>query len=529
MWLVILILNKAIIASFPHFDVKTMLYLIASFVALLAGPLCYRYMSSGNGLQKGLDGFIFVSLGGLVLIHILPELIEHGGWLSLLFVIIGIWGPTASEKLFHRYSDITHKVTVYLGVFGLLLHTITDGGALVLASSPENSNLLALGIILHRLPIGIAIWWLLKPQVGSRNAAIVLAIMMLMTATGYAMGQHWLASLSLDNTVYLQAFVTGSIMHVVLHRPHIKSVEDKQGKYEYQAGLGSILGIALLILLLSMEQGSANLHNIHEHNLHEFWNWLISISPAILLCLCAAAFRFYLKITPNMDSNNFNWLQKLAGPETWLFSFLVLGLEFFYIHVLTSLLVIAILMLTRDKPLLRLPYDSYSSWHFAFANLIDRSAPFMVFFIILINIIGQPSGIIANPLFQLALLSAAFLCLRLNCFSAVIIAVCLYFQHWHIAAVIFTLTVAPLVYITQLRQLSFIALGAISAVLISSISIVMDINFNVVRPPYEFSDSVKYISALIIGVLFAASLLRLGPRKFIGQLLGIKKRAHHHH
>ena len=83
---------------FLLFDVKTMLYLIASFIALLVGPLSYRYLASSNGLQKGLDGFIFVSLGGLVLIHILPELIEHGGWLSLLFVVIGIWGPTASEK-----------------------------------------------------------------------------------------------------------------------------------------------------------------------------------------------------------------------------------------------------------------------------------------------------------------------------------------------------------------------------------------------------------------------------------------------
>ena len=417
---------------------------------------------------------------------------------------------------------------MYLGVFGLLLHTVTDGGALVLASNPGNSHLLALGIILHRLPIGIAIWWLLKPQVGTRNAAIVLAVMMLTTACGYAMGQHWLSNLSLDNTVYLQAFVTGSIMHVVLHQPHVKQVEDKQGKYEYQAGLGSIVGVALLIVLLSMEKGAAHLHDSHHPDLNVFWSWLLSISPAILVCLCAAAIRFYFKLTPSSDSNYLKWLQKIAGPEMWLFSFLVLGLEFFYIHLLTSVLVIAVLTLTKEKPQGDHADDSGSAWYFGFANLVDKNAPHMMLFVIILNLVGEPSGLLANPFIQLVLISAAFLCVRLNCFSAVIIASCLHFQQWHVAAVILALTVAPLLYISQLRQLSLASIAAIVAVLFSSIAIVLGINFNVVRP-IEFSNAIEYVSALILGLLFAASLLRLGPRKFIGQLLRIKKQAHHHH
>lgn len=523
----ILILNKAIIANFLLFEVNSMLYLIASFVALLAGPLCYRYLASNNGLQKGLDGFLFVSLGGLVLIHILPELIEHGGWLSVLFVVIGIWGPSASEKLFHRYSDITHKVTLYLGVFGLLLHTLTDGGALVLAGQSGNSSLLALGIILHRLPVGIAIWWLLKPQVGVKTAAIVIGVMMLLTATGYFIGQHWLASLSLENTVYLQAFVTGSILHVVLHQPHVEHVEDSQGKYEYHAGVGSLVGIALLIALLTMDKGSAHQHEFHDHDLNAFWNWLLSIAPAMVICLGAAAVRFYLKITPTTKSNALAWLQKIAGPEMWLFSFLTLGLEFFYIHLIISIMIISVLTLTNEHPQLNLPYTSTSPWHFAFTNLIDRSAPFLVFFILVINLVGEPSGILAHPILQLSILTICLFGLRLNCFSAVIIASCLYFQHWHITAVLLTLIVAPLLYIAQARKLNMISIIAIVFVMISTVAITSDINLNVVKP-IIFSDNVQIISALFIGFLFASSLLRLGPRNFIRQLLGIKGHIHHH-
>lgn len=265
-----------------------MFYLLASCIALLLGPLCYRLIANGNGLQKGLDGFIFVSLGGLVLIHILPELLAHGGVMSLLFVVLGLWGPTASEKLFHRYSELTHNLTLVLGIGGLMLHTITDGGAMVLASQGNGTALLALGVVLHRLPVGLAIWWLLKPQIGARWTLAILLSMMLLTALGYFGGAHIIEQLSLENTVYLQAFVTGSILHVVLHQPHGESSND-DNRHEYQAGIGSLLGMALLFVLLAVADGG---HEHEHHGSDQLLHWLMQLSPAILLAYAVAALRF---------------------------------------------------------------------------------------------------------------------------------------------------------------------------------------------------------------------------------------------
>lgn len=273
-----------------------MLYLVASCIALLLGPLFYRYFSSGSGLQKGLDGFIFVSLGGLVLIHILPELLEHGGILAIIFVILGLWGPSASEKLFHRYSEITHNLTLTLGIGGLLLHTITDGGAMVLAQQEGNSSLLALGVIMHRLPVGLAIWWLLKPQVGTRWASLVLLAMMALTSVGYFAGEQLLSHLSLDNTVYLQAFVTGSILHVVLHQPHGHGQQTPSSKYEYHAGIGSLLGIGLLALLLMMDSGGHQ-HAHHDHSTDQLLHWLLLLAPVLLAAYALASIRFAAAVT----------------------------------------------------------------------------------------------------------------------------------------------------------------------------------------------------------------------------------------
>ena len=319
-----------------------MFYLAASCIALLFGPLFYRYFSSGSGLQKGLDGFIFVSLGGLVLIHILPELLEHGGFLTIVFVILGLWGPTASEKLFHRYSEFTHNITLTLGIGGLLLHTITDGGAMVLAQQEGNSPLLALGVIMHRLPVGIAIWWLLKPQLGSFWTSMVLAAMMVLTGVGYFAGEHLITQLSIENTVYLQAFVTGSILHVVLHQPHGNHEQDVAGKYEYQAGIGSLLGLFLLAMLILMDTGGKD----HAHNNHgsmQFLHWFLTISPILLASYLLAISRFSLGLKPNIKSLPLRWLQRLAGPEALVVTLLLLG-PWFALYQLLGLLAIGILL-----------------------------------------------------------------------------------------------------------------------------------------------------------------------------------------
>ncbi|MGL4898736.1 MAG: metal transporter, partial [Shewanella sp.] len=291
-----------------------MLYLLASCIALLIGPLCYRYFASSSGLQKGLDGFIFVSLGGLVLIHILPELLEHGGILAMVFVVLGLWGPTASERLFHRYSEMTHNFTLFLGITGLLLHTITDGTAMVLAQQEGNSILLALGVILHQLPVGFAIWWVLQPHLGARWTLLLFAVIMLFTALGYFASEQFLPYVSLDDTVYLQAFITGSILHVVLHQPHGPHEHPTPQRHEYQAGIGSLMGIGLLMILLLMETGGHD-HAHHDHSTEQLMTWLLTLAPVLLLSYAAAARRFKWGLTPHNHSLASRWLQRLAGPE----------------------------------------------------------------------------------------------------------------------------------------------------------------------------------------------------------------------
>lgn len=500
-----------------------MFYLAASCFALLLGPLFYRYFTSGSGLQKGLDGFIFVSLGGLVLIHILPELIEHGGLSSLIFVILGMWGPTASEKLFHKYSEVTHNLTLILGVGGLFLHTITDGGAMVLAQQQGSSPLLALGIILHRLPVGIAIWWLLKPQLGAKWAWTVLISMMLLTGMGYFAGTQMLNHLSLDNTVYLQAFVTGSILHVVLHQPHGEHNPDKHGKYEYQSGIGSLLGIGLLVILLSLQHS----HSGHQHSSEELAHWIMLLSPALLMAYFIASLRYRFGLRADTTNLGLSWLQRIAGPEALIIPLLLLGPGVSLLQVGGLLLIGSYLTFNR------IPLADYkeslpkSFWTFGFACQVQRSAPWIIFSLILANLIGSPTGLLANPLIQVLVLLLVFLPLRFCNLGGGVLALTLALSGWSQLAVLFTLFAASIVNICQLKLMSYKQIfGLVLLILFTLFS--CNLSPQVWQSVISIPPQVCFISLIIVVVLFTASLLRMGPRKFLKQLMLERTRVHHH-
>ena len=504
-----------------------MLYLLASCIALLIGPLFYRYFSSSSGLQKGLDGFIFVSLGGLVLIHILPELLEHGGMLAIVFVLLGIWGPTASERLFHRYSEVTHNFTLFLGIGGLLLHTITDGTAMVLAQQDDNSILLALGVILHQLPVGFAVWWILKPHLGTRWTLMIFAAQMLFTGIGYFAGEQLLPYLNIDDTVYLQAFITGTILHVVLHQPHGQHESDTQGKYEYQAGIGSLLGIGLLVMLLLMDSGGhGHEHAHHDHSTEQLMTWLLKLAPVLLLSYGAAALRFKLGLTPQDGSLARRWFQRLAGPEALVITALLLGPWLALFQLLVVFILSAYLShanVTITDPHTKLPSNSL---RFGFAHLVDRSAPWILLSLVLVNLIGHPSMPLSNPLLQVVVLLLVFLPMRFCNLGAAVLALALAYSGWSPIAIMMPLIAAPVLNIAQLKLMTWTQRAILLSIIALSLAAAL-------RLPLWFSlftlpEVVNLIALLILSGVFAASLLRLGPRKFLRRLMLSKPAVHAH-
>ncbi|USD37568.1 MULTISPECIES: hypothetical protein [Ferrimonas] len=248
-------------------------YLIASLLILAVGPILHHGLRKQRGIITAIGAFVMVSLGGLVLFDILPQVVRLGGAAALGFIALGLFGPTLTEKLFKRHSAFAHNLTVTLGIGGLLLHSVTDGSALFMASNAQGPLLLAFGIILHRMPAGLAVWWLLRPAYGRLIAASVLGLMMVTTIIGYVMGPELLLTMTASHVVYLQAFVTGSILHVLWHRPH----EHHGHHHEHEhSGLPKLHsshwiggGLGLLFLVLLMAAHPDHGHSEAGEHLHD--------------------------------------------------------------------------------------------------------------------------------------------------------------------------------------------------------------------------------------------------------------------
>ncbi|SHI01373.1 ZIP family metal transporter [Ferrimonas marina] len=244
-------------------------YLIASLLILAVGPLLFHAL---RGLPRFLDSitaFVMVTLAGLILFDILPSLWRLGGPWILPFLLLGVAGPTLAERGFQRISGLTHNLTLSLGLMGLMLHTLTDGSALALASQAQGHPLLALGVVLHRLPAGLAVWWLLRPAFGRTAASAALGLMMLCTVLGFTLGETVLAPLASTELVWLQAFVTGSILHVLLHRPHEHQHEADDHRHGLQLSTGHYLGAAIGLLFLALLMLSHGTHDHHPGHSHD--------------------------------------------------------------------------------------------------------------------------------------------------------------------------------------------------------------------------------------------------------------------
>lgn len=195
--------------------------LLATLLALAAGPFIYALARHQPRLLKAVDTVIVVSIGLLVLVEVLPETFAAGGLWSLLFLGLGLLGPTVVEHLLTRARREAHIAALLLAIVGLVLHSTGDGAALSPAGTADGHEALAFAVVLHSLPVGLLVWWLLFPNFGYALPSAAIAAMCTGTVAGYWFGVSLSAVLGAQAWAWLQALVAGSLLHVVLGRPHL--------------------------------------------------------------------------------------------------------------------------------------------------------------------------------------------------------------------------------------------------------------------------------------------------------------------
>lgn len=223
--------------------------LIFSVLVLVAAPLLARLVARMPSIKAGLDGFVLLTVVGLITLTLLPEALSHGGLLGLMVAVLGFTLPWIAELLFHKSEEMTHRVLMLIAALALVVHAASDGALLAFANTSDDGPFLATGIVLHRIGVAIAVWWLLRPVLTTIGGIAVLAALGVMTIVGYLMvlfaGEWYDVPLS----GYWQAFAAGSLFHVVLHPLEDHDTVPDRGAIAAHR-IGTALGILFVVALI---------------------------------------------------------------------------------------------------------------------------------------------------------------------------------------------------------------------------------------------------------------------------------------
>ena len=204
-------------------------YLILSILVLTAGPLLQYLAHRVPHLLKSVNVVVSVAVGLLILLHILPDVIADGGMLAVACAGSGAAAATPSphskentlvERRLHRLATSAHTAALLLAVAGITLHGFIDGIAIAALAGVEPLGSLPLAVLLHRIPAGMAAWFLVSSNHGKPMAAVALAVVGIATGSGFLAGDLPLGEASGPMVTSFRALVVGSLLHVLLHRTH---------------------------------------------------------------------------------------------------------------------------------------------------------------------------------------------------------------------------------------------------------------------------------------------------------------------
>ena len=204
-------------ASTPELGPTDLIYLIAALAAPIAGPLLYRVLHEHPRAARFVDGSVYVAVPALLAWQVGHLALEQSTLLVLAAATAGLAVPSLAERISHALHHHTDELALVMGVSGLALHAMLEGAALARGAAGIDLAF-GLAIVLHRIPVGLVIWWLVRPRYGPSAGALGVGAIVLVTLAGYALGTEVLSGVHGAGGDLYQAFVSGSLVHVVFHQ-----------------------------------------------------------------------------------------------------------------------------------------------------------------------------------------------------------------------------------------------------------------------------------------------------------------------
>jgi uncharacterized protein len=285
-----------------------------SLAGLAAGAGVVALGRGTAATAKVLDGFTLGLIPALVLLRLVPHVVEELGGAGVGLLALGFGMVWLAQR---RSHDVGAKVGRSIVVPALIVHSFTDGAGLGLAAHASEAGrasggMLAVAIVMHRLPEGLFIVASLLPEIGWRGALLRLGAVAAATVVGAGVG-HELSTLVphalLDGVV---AVGFGAMLRLVAHThgPPATSFAHRAA-----SGVGFLGGLGLAFVVPDPEGVLAKAQPGELAILDSLGPLLVQTAPALLvgLLVTGAIHAFALPRSPSSLGRGSGLVQALRG------------------------------------------------------------------------------------------------------------------------------------------------------------------------------------------------------------------------
>ena len=250
------------------------IYLAISSVTVLLGAglaIFFREKQTEFRLIFGFTAGAVLGFVVMLMVHLVWEEsnLMKVNYLMILVMSVGFLLIWMLENLTHqireRFGNQTevHKKNVWgvnLTLIGLSIHAIVDGFNLsTAAKDPTDGIVLALGVLLHRLPVATVITTALRHNYGVGRTMLHLIPLIMAPFVGAFMGESLQQGVFMELTEYLTAFAVGTLLHVVMDGLRGGCVPSEE-KISSSTKIAFVIGLILTLCAMFFIPGLE-----HEH------------------------------------------------------------------------------------------------------------------------------------------------------------------------------------------------------------------------------------------------------------------------
>ena len=229
-------------------------YFLLFITIIISGTSVFAFGKINQGFLKLLLSFSGAFLFALTVLHLLPEVYQSGDKSIGVFIFIGFFIQIIleffSEGIEHGHIHIHKKqnATFPYGVMiGLCLHSYLEGMPLVRNfSDPGTQKSLLTGIILHHIPVAVALMTMLLQSGLTRSRAVFYLLLFALMAPMGAFTGNYFTELGLQNIPALFDRIMAIVIGIFLHiSTTILFESNEEHRFNYLKLLIIILGAGL--------------------------------------------------------------------------------------------------------------------------------------------------------------------------------------------------------------------------------------------------------------------------------------------